>query len=298
MSNNEQESSSSFKVPSLEEIEKRKLQRKQLPFFNRPASTTTNTTSTPTSPASTSASTSASIPTPTSSTTTTLASTTRALNTTPAVRKVGSSLNTILVNPSQQKNPILKHIHNVAWEPSESIKVDYVVGQTTGVIYLSLRYHRLYPTYVYDRLAAVKHLYVTRILLVYVDIENYHEALREINRVAILSQFTLMLAWSLEEAGRYLETYKAFENRPPDLIRERVEEDYLAKMTDGLTQIKSVNKTDVLTLLTTFGSLKGIAEARTDQLAMCPGFGEQKVKRVQQIWKQPFLANKKKSRII
>lgn len=209
----------------------------------------------------------------------------------PSIRRATG--NTVLVNPTQQKNPILKHVHNVPWEPSEAIKVDYVVGQTTGVIYLSLRYHRLYPTYIYDRLASVRHLYVARILLVYVDVDSYHDALCEINRIAVLCDFTLMLAWSPEEAGRYLETYKAFENKTADSIRERVQDEYLAKMTDCLTQVRSVNKTDVLTLLSTFGSLRQISEAKTDQLAMCPGFGEQKVKRLQQVWKQPFLANKK-----
>ncbi|KAF1806336.1 restriction endonuclease type II-like protein [Mucor lusitanicus] len=214
--------------------------------------------------------------------------------TTPAIRRAGG--NTILVNPTQQKNPILKHVHNVPWEPSEAIKMDYVVGQTTGVIYLSLRYHRLYPTYIYDRLNSVKGLYVKRILLVYVDVDSFHDALREINRIAILSDFTLMLAWSPEEAGRYLETYKAFENKAPDLIREKVDDEYFAKMTDCLTQIRSLNKTDVLTLLSTFGSLKQVAEAKADALAMCPGFGEQKVRRLQQTWKQPFLANKKQKK--
>ncbi|KAI8344872.1 DNA excision repair protein ERCC-1-like protein [Choanephora cucurbitarum] len=201
--------------------------------------------------------------------------------------------NAILVNPTQQKNPILKHVHNVPWEPSSAIKMDYVVGQTTGVIYLSLRYHRLYPTYIYDRLNTVKNLYVCRILLVYVDIDSYHDALREINRIAILSEFTLILAWSPEEAGRYLETFKALENRSPDLIREKVEDEFMAKITDCLTQVRSVNKTDVLTLLSTFGSLKKISEASPDQLAMCPGFGEQKVRRLQQVWKQPFIVNNK-----
>lgn len=202
--------------------------------------------------------------------------------------------NKLLVKPTQQHNPVLKHVRNVPWEPSDYIKADFVVGQTTGVVYLSLRYHRLYPTYIYDRLSELKHSYVGRILLVYVDTDAYHNALREINRLAIVSDFTLMLAWSLEEAGRYLETYKAFEHKGPDLIRERVQDEFLTKMTDCLTQVKSVNKTDVLTLLSTFGSLQQIADARSDQLAMCPGFGEQKVKRLQQVWKQPFLANKKK----
>ncbi|CEG82570.1 Putative DNA excision repair protein ERCC-1 [Rhizopus microsporus] len=137
-------------------------------------------------------------------------------------------------------------------------------------------------------------LYVTRILLVFVDAENYHDAIREINRVAILSEFTLVLCWSMEEAGRYLETFKAFENMGTDLIREKVENDYLAKVTDCLTNVRSVNKTDVLTLLSTFGSLKRVMEASTEELSVCPGFGEQKVKRLQRVWKQPFLMNKKR----
>jgi len=32
-----------------------------------------------------------------------------------------------------------------------------------------------------------------------------------------------MLAWSSEEAGKLIETYKIFENKPPDLIMEKVE---------------------------------------------------------------------------
>jgi DNA excision repair protein ERCC-1 len=32
-----------------------------------------------------------------------------------------------------------------------------------------------------------------------------------------------MLAWSAEEAGRIIETYKIFENKPPDMIMERQE---------------------------------------------------------------------------
>jgi DNA excision repair protein ERCC-1 len=32
-----------------------------------------------------------------------------------------------------------------------------------------------------------------------------------------------MLAWSAEEAGRIVETYKIFENKPPDMIMEKQE---------------------------------------------------------------------------
>jgi DNA excision repair protein ERCC-1 len=41
---------------------------------------------------------------------------------------------------------------------------------------------------------------------------------------------TLMLAWSAEEAGRIVETYKIFENKPPDMIMEKVESDPHSKV--------------------------------------------------------------------
>lgn len=316
-SNNGSSDSNALNIPTMEEVENRRANRsKQMPNFFKSGSSATKTPSqtnaaasippNPTMPANkmtatvnptlqqpiaqpavarsfnNSVSPRASITPPS-----------RTSTASPSTIKRSTGGNAIFVHPKQHKNPILEHIRNVPWEPSEQIKVDYVVGQTTGVLYLSLRYHRLYPNYIYDRLADTKNLYVTRILLVYVDVDSYHDALLEINRIAILSDFTLMLAWSMEEVGRYLETYKALEHKGPDLIRGRVEDQYLERMTDCLTQVRSVNKTDVLTLLSTFGSLKNVSDAKADALAMCPGFGDQKVKRLQLAFKQPFLANKK-----
>jgi hypothetical protein len=41
-------------------------------------------------------------------------------------------------------------------------------------------------------------------------------------RVSVSLDFTLILAWSSEEAGRYLETFKSYENKSADLISEKV----------------------------------------------------------------------------
>jgi len=100
---------------------------------------------------------------------------------------------------------------------------------------------------------------------------------------------------SQEEAARYLETYKAFEHKPPDMIMERVEDDYISKLTHCLTQVRSVNKTDVLTLASNFGSLRKIISAPTSQVSQCPGLGDQKVKRLQEAFTQPFVVKKRRS---
>ncbi len=64
---------------------------------------------------------------------------------------------------------------------------------------------------------------------------------------------------------------------------------YKIQLTEALTQIKSVNKTDTMTLLSHFGSFKEIAHASPEALASCPGFGNQKMRRVLEAFDQPFL---------
>ncbi|CAG8463290.1 9702_t:CDS:2 [Cetraspora pellucida] len=201
------------------------------------------------------------------------------------------SSNAIIVNGCQRGNPILQFIRNVPWEYSE-IAPDYLLGQTTCALFLSLKYHRLHPEYIFNRMEKLAHQYILRILLILVDIESHQESIRELTKLCIINNFTIILAWSQEEAGRYLETYKTFEYKTPEIIMEKVENDYLAKLTHCLTQIRSINKTDVVTLASSFGSLKRIMNASSDELAICPGLGEQKIKRIKEAFEQPFLTHK------
>ena len=47
-------------------------------------------------------------------------------------------------------------------------------------------------------------------------------------------------------------TFKRFEFKPPDLIKERIDRDYYTVLRTALTTISKVNKTDVETLKTSF----------------------------------------------
>lgn len=44
-----------------------------------------------------------------------------------------------------------------------------------------------------------------------------------------------------------------FEKKPPDLIKERVDNDYMSHLTAALTSVRGLNKTDVTTLASTYG---------------------------------------------
>lgn len=54
-----------------------------------------------------------------------------------------------------------------------------------------------------------------------VDVKDPHHELKQLTKICILADLTLMLAWSPEEAGRIIEVYKIYEHKPPDMIMEK-----------------------------------------------------------------------------
>ncbi|XP_021237439.1 DNA excision repair protein ERCC-1 [Numida meleagris] len=209
----------------------------------------------------------------------------------PVVRP-GTKSSGIVVSPRQRGNPVLRFIRNVPWEFGDVVP-DYVLGQSACALFLSLRYHHLHPDYIHERLRALAGSYALRVLLLQVDVKDPRRALQDLAKMCVLADCTLILAWSAEEAGRYLETYKAYEQKPPDLLRERVECGALPRMTECLTSVKAVNRTDALSLLSTFGSLAAVARAPREELSLCPGIGPQKAKRLFEALHEPFLKGPK-----
>lgn len=205
----------------------------------------------------------------------------------PLIRGAARTGNTILVNNCQRGNPVLQHMRNIGWEYADIVP-DYQVGLSACVLFLSIRYHRLHPEYVHTRVQKLAHMYTLRILLVLCDVTDHQAAIKELTKTCVINKLTLMLAWSAEEAARYLETYKSFELKPPDAIKERVGDDYLSQVTNVLTQVRGINRTDVITLLSTFGSLKNVVNANVHQLAMCPGFALRKASRLNHVFTLPF----------
>ncbi|KAK9919755.1 hypothetical protein M0R45_028334 [Rubus argutus] len=170
--------------------------------------------------------------------------------------------NAILVSHRQKGNPLLKHIRNVRWEFADII-CDYLLGQSSCALYLSLRYHLLHPDYLYYRIRELQKNYKLRVVLCHVDVEDVVKPLLEVTKTAMLHECTLLCAWSLEEY-------------------------YLSRLNHALTTVRHVNKTDVVTLGTTFGSLSHVMDVSMEDLARCPGIGERKVKRLYETFHEPF----------
>jgi len=130
-------------------------------------------------------------------------------------------------------------------------------------------------------------------VLCLVDADERH-ALLAINTQCLVHDATLLLAWSWEEAARYLETFRCYEHKPPTTIMARASDDYVGRLADVLGCVRSVNKTDAATLASNFGSVKAMALASREELARCPGLGGKKVERLYAALHAPFPGAKNK----
>ncbi|PYI10356.1 putative mating-type switch/DNA repair protein Swi10/Rad10 [Aspergillus sclerotiicarbonarius CBS 121057] len=183
----------------------------------------------------------------------------------------------ILVSTRQKGNPILNHIKLLPWEYAD-IPADYVIGNTTCALFLSLKYHRLHPEYIYSRIRLLAGKYLLRIILVIVDIPNHEDSLKELSKTSLVNNMTLILCWSAPEAAHYLELFKSSENSQPTAIRTQQAQSYKESLVEFVTTPRSINKSDAASLISTFGSLQNAINAQPEQISAVPGWGEKKVR--------------------
>ena len=121
-----------------------------------------------------------------------------------------------------------------------------------------------------------------------VDIANHEESLRELSKTSLVNNLTLILCWSAKEAARYLELYKSFEFANPSSIKAQQATGYAEKVVEFVTVPRSINKTDAVTLLSTFGSVRAAVNALPEEIATVGGWGEKKVVRWCGSVREPF----------
>ena len=202
-----------------------------------------------------------------------------------------SGPSSILVSPRQKGNPILSHIRLLPWEHAD-IPADYVLGTTTCALFLSLKYHRLHPEYIYSRMKSLAGKYNLRILLVMVDVPNHEDSLKELSKTSLVNNLTLILCWSAPEAAHYLELFKSSEHAQPSAIQSRQAQSFSDSLVEFVTTPRSINKSDAASLISTFGSLQAAINAPPEQVSQVPGWGEKKVQQWSNAVKEDFRVRK------
>jgi len=185
----------------------------------------------------------------------------------------------------------LNNIRSLPWEYSD-IPSDYVLGNTTCALFLSLKYHRLHPEYIYSRIRALGGKYNLRVVLTMVDIENHEESLKELSKTSLINNLTLILCWSAQEAGRYLELFKSYQHASPNSIKAHQSTSYSDKLVEFITVPRSINKTDAVGLMSSFCSVRAAVNARPEEIGLIAGWGEKKVQRWCSTVREPFRVRK------
>jgi DNA excision repair protein ERCC-1 len=191
------------------------------------------------------------------------------------------------VSTTQRGNPILNYVRNVPYKESKMVP-DYIFSSTRCALFLSIKYHKLHPRYIHKRIAELGKDFDLRVLLCQVDLDDNANIILSLNKLCVENNLTLILAWSEEEAARYLETFKAFDGKDASLIQKREHTNYPDQIAHVLGSVRSVNKTDASQLLSQFGTWKDLVGASVEELSVCPGVGVKKVRRLCEAFHRPF----------
>ena len=220
----------------------------------------------------------------------------------------------ILVNKSQTGNPLLKDsmMKLTPHKFDSSILSDYYISATFQILFLSLKYYKLRPEYIWTRLKKLNKgtsvLILSgnradnalRILLVVVDIDSHQEVIRKLLDFCIKHDLSMVLAWSFEEAGNYIAMAKQLDNAPAK-SRQNIKGvrgvNFTSSVVEAFTGIRLVNKTDVSNMMANCKSVKNMVleSCRDDSengLGNIPGFGPSKLKNLRSVFLEPFIYNK------
>ena len=186
----------------------------------------------------------------------------------------------VSVSLNQSDNAILAHILQVPHNIVDDIAVDFSPNSATGILFLSMSYHRLHPEYIENKFEGY-YSYKLKILLIKLDVADYSGTLKDLYTMATQYKFKCMVGANDQECGLVVETLAIYANKPADFLLPRtLNDDYLNNVQTTLTSIKGINKSDALTLISKFKSIKRLSKATQAELADCPGIADTKVSRI------------------
>lgn len=79
-----------------------------------------------------------------------------------------------------------------------------------------------------------------------------------------------------------------YEHASPAAIMERASDDPATRVVEVLTQVRSVNRTDAVALVSNFGTVRGAVNAGAEEVVMVQGWGQRKVERWEKAVGAPF----------
>jgi DNA excision repair protein ERCC-1 len=196
---------------------------------------------------------------------------------------------------SQKGNPLLSHVQRakLEWCENDALLADYVC-KSTGILFLQTSWHRKNPAHIKEQMHKMKNMFKLRILLLHYNEQesdvgsSASTVLEEMNSLCLTLDFTLVVAMTAQECARYLEYFLEFEGASDVSIKGQYEREFMPRVTQMLTMVRKVSKTDAKTLMNDFTTLKSVVTSSPEELSICQGIGALKAKRMIAAFNAPF----------
>eukprot|EP00754_Rhynchopus_humris_P045468 Rhum_TRINITY_DN4929_c0_g1::Rhum_TRINITY_DN4929_c0_g1_i1::g.16145::m.16145/K10849/ERCC1; DNA excision repair protein ERCC-1 len=214
---------------------------------------------------------------------------------------------TVVVNPNQQKNPLMQHVKQpqrfygqtaagpVVQQTSQPLYWDYMLeggGATCGFLFVSIRFFARDPKYLEGRITgagalkgAVKEGVGVRAVLCHYDAKpgpTAQESLQAVNSLCVKHKLTLLVGWNNEECARHIAVLRRPLGQRLDLLKVRRSFGRAVAQAGStpkgvLASIKTVTKKDGESLVDRVGCFSDVVKAAPERLAGVPGIGPVKV---------------------
>lgn len=178
----------------------------------------------------------------------------------------------IQVSIKQKGNNILEYLKDVKWSYNDKITTDYEINGIISIVFLSMRFHLCKPDYIYDKFKSQRK-YKTQILLVLVDVLNYEKCSEELFFISNEYNFTMILSFSNEEAGKYIKSFSQQKNI--NLIRKKSYTNE-EKITEFFTSFPKINKSDAKQIINNNKSIYDFFK-NMENIKSITGIGKKKI---------------------
>jgi DNA excision repair protein ERCC-1 len=182
----------------------------------------------------------------------------------------------LTISRRQQGNPMIPVLESGAEVVfADSSVADYTIGKDLAVLFLTLKYHRQHPDYLGERLRDFRGSFPVRLLLFLVNDENPDRVISRLTSVAMANNMNLILAFTYEEAARWLLTLYNTQDAGVDDLRA-MNESHTETATEALHAI-GLSRREAEAMLRAFPTVAELLLAPRDALVKAAAVSEKKV---------------------
>ena len=207
--------------------------------------------------------------------------------------------------PTDLNSKITHFASSIQFQKEANLLVDFVINDDICVYVRRVDEYMKQPTFMLfwciigrevDRLLERQkkreeqygHPFILRIFILILDnLASNERVIEELSAKCAYSELSLLLCWSVSEAGSLINEIKLYERRGANLIQKNVGKDIRTQAMNVLTSIDSINVTDLnvvngqkdnaALLMNKYATMADIMTSQLSELEELPGIGTHRV---------------------